>query len=229
MEHQQAKEMHAAEKYVLGELAEELREQFEEHYSDCPECALDVQTTMEFVAASKQIFSEELQPHGVKTEIGRKRSKWAGWLKPLIAVPALAVLVVMLGYEARQIRKSHQEAEMRDLSLVASADFGLRGGDREGGETVTVRVREGEAYGIHFDFLPSHTFASYIGEIEDAAGHVAMKLRIPGERVNKEVKFVVPPGRLAPGNYALVIYGDGAEPATKVAVAKFAFVVEVIH
>ncbi len=230
MEHQQAKEMHAAEKYVLGELPGELRDLFEEHYFDCPECALDVQTTMALVAASKEIFQEKPPTESAKSETGRERSKWAGWLKPLIAVPSLAALIVMMGYEARQIKKSHQETGGTEQALVASADFGLRGGDREGGESVTVRVHAGESFGLHFDFLPSQTFTTYVGEVEDAAGHVAMKLGIPAERVNKEVKFVVPPGRLAPGNYALVIYGHGAEAGSnaRVAVAKFAFVVEII-
>ena len=66
MEHQQAKEMHAAEKYVLGELPGELREQFEEHYFDCAECALDVRATAAFVAASKEIFQEQTRSRASK-------------------------------------------------------------------------------------------------------------------------------------------------------------------
>ncbi len=51
--------MHAAEKYVLGEMTGDLREQFEEHYFDCLECALDVRTAAAFIAASKEVFAEE--------------------------------------------------------------------------------------------------------------------------------------------------------------------------
>ncbi len=230
MEHEQAKQMHAAERYVLGELPEELREQFEQHYCDCPECALDLQTTMSFVATSQQIFQVNPLIEPAKEVKHGARSRWSAWLKPLIAIPALAALVVMLGYEARQIRKSHQETGGTEQALVASADFGLHGGNREAGESVPVRVHRGAPYGLHFDFLPSQTFPVYVGEVQDEAGRVVMQLGIPAERANKEVRFVVSPGRLAPGKYALLIYGRKAEPGPeiKTEVAKFAFDVELI-
>ena len=233
MEHIQAKDMNAAEKYVLGELAGELREQFEEHYFDCTECALDVQTAAAFVAASKEIFREQPENQLVTSgERGGKPSRWAGWLKPLIAIPAMAAIVVMLGYEARQIksRVPNTVTVGSEQALVASADFGLRGGDREASESVPVRVREGQAFGLHFDFIPAQKFARYVGEVQDQAGHVLMRLGIPAERINKEVKFVVASGRLAPGNYALVIYGDSEQvQKTKVAVARYAFTVEIVR
>ncbi len=40
--------LQTAEKYVLGELAEELREAYEEHYFDCQECATEVIATAAF-------------------------------------------------------------------------------------------------------------------------------------------------------------------------------------
>ena len=42
MEHIQVVTDMAAEKYVLGELQNGEREQFEEHYFSCPKCAQDV-------------------------------------------------------------------------------------------------------------------------------------------------------------------------------------------
>jgi Putative zinc-finger len=235
MEHQTAKDMNAAEKYVLGELAGQERDQFEEHYFDCADCALDVQTAAAFVAASKEIFLEkpenQLVASGEKS--AGKRSRWAGWLKPLIAIPAMAALIVMLGYEARQIKQKTAETRTGEAEqqLVASADFGLRGGDREASESVAVQLRAGQAFGLHFDFIPSQNFAKYVGEIQDQAGRALIRWSIPAERINKEVKFVVASGRLAPGNYALVILGDGEEQgqATKVVVAKYAFTVEIIR
>ena len=45
--------LQAAEKYVLGELAEELREAYEEHYFDCQECATEVIATAAFVDGAR--------------------------------------------------------------------------------------------------------------------------------------------------------------------------------
>jgi len=49
MDHNEALRLQAAEKYVLGELPPPLRDEFEEHFFDCQECALDVTATAGFV------------------------------------------------------------------------------------------------------------------------------------------------------------------------------------
>ena len=49
MDHNEAVQQMATEKYLLGELPPELREAFEEHFFDCPECAMDLRTAAAFV------------------------------------------------------------------------------------------------------------------------------------------------------------------------------------
>ncbi len=49
MDHNEALRLHAVEKYVLGELPPSLRDEFEEHFFECQECALDVNAAAEFV------------------------------------------------------------------------------------------------------------------------------------------------------------------------------------
>jgi len=61
MDHEEAVQLGAAEKCVLGELAEELREAYEEHYFDCQECATDVIATAAFVDGACDIFKKERQ------------------------------------------------------------------------------------------------------------------------------------------------------------------------
>jgi len=48
MDHSEALRLQAAERYVLGELSPELREQYEEHYFTCEECASDVKASAVF-------------------------------------------------------------------------------------------------------------------------------------------------------------------------------------
>ncbi len=226
--------MHAAEKYVLGEMKGELREEFEEHYFDCAECALDVKTAAAFIAASKDIFQEEpVKAPAVREEKPRAAWGWREWLKPLIAVPALAALVVMLAYEGHHLKSGLKEPVGAEQNLVANADFGLRGGDRVANENTVVRVHAGEAIGLHFDFTPTQTMEKYVGEVQDQGGRAVMELAIPAERINKEVKFVAPAGRLGAGNYVLVVYGTGGAaagqgPAGKIIVASLPFIVEII-
>lgn len=219
--------MHVAEKYLLGELTEDLREQYEEHLFDCAECAMDLRAAATFIAASKQVFLEEPVAELARDWVQAKgrTTGWRGWLKPLIAVPAMAALVVVAVYEGRQIHERSMNTASSEPRLTASADIGLRGGDRASSESALVRVQEGKAMALHFDFTPSQAFEKYLGEVQDQAGRVVMSVVIPAERTNKEVRFVVPAGRLRAGHYAFVIFGDSA---AKTIVAKYEFAVEMI-
>ena len=54
MDHHQATQLTAVEKYLLDELTPELRDEFEEHFFDCQECATDLRATAGFIDAAKQ-------------------------------------------------------------------------------------------------------------------------------------------------------------------------------
>jgi anti-sigma factor RsiW len=56
MDHQQATQLMAVEKYLLDELAPEVRDEFEEHFFDCQECATDLRATAGFMDAAKREF-----------------------------------------------------------------------------------------------------------------------------------------------------------------------------
>ena len=58
MEHREAIELRAAEKYVLRELPADLQEAYEEHFLDCAECAADIQAATVFAETSRRIFAE---------------------------------------------------------------------------------------------------------------------------------------------------------------------------
>ena len=49
MDHNEAVRMHAAGKYILGELSPVLREEYEEHFFACVACALEVKAAAAFV------------------------------------------------------------------------------------------------------------------------------------------------------------------------------------
>ncbi len=59
MEHTQAIQLKAAERYVLGELPRDLREQYEEHFFSCVECAEEVNLAAAFVENSRAAMGSE--------------------------------------------------------------------------------------------------------------------------------------------------------------------------
>ena len=58
MGHDEAVRKRVAEKYVLGELSPALREEYEEHFFDCQECALDVKAAAGFVDNAREILRQ---------------------------------------------------------------------------------------------------------------------------------------------------------------------------
>ena len=56
MDHNQATQLTAVEKYLLDELPPEVRDEFEEHFFDCQECATDLRATAGFIDAAKREF-----------------------------------------------------------------------------------------------------------------------------------------------------------------------------
>ena len=56
MDHNEALQLQAAEKYVLGELSPPLRDEFEEHFFECQECALDVKAAAGFVDNARAVW-----------------------------------------------------------------------------------------------------------------------------------------------------------------------------
>ena len=57
--HEEAVQTLATEKYLLGELYPELRDQFEEHVFSCQQCSFDLWAAATFLAHAKVILSRK--------------------------------------------------------------------------------------------------------------------------------------------------------------------------
>ena len=226
MDHLEAKRLHAAEKYVLSELSADQRDAYEEHYFDCAECAEDVKATLAFVTAGREVFREEPAPVAPK-ELA-PRSRWTSWFRPMIAIPAMAVLLLVIGYYSRTSKPQIGVITAPGQTILSSPSFGLRGGDRLENEKTVVQVHGNDLVQLHFDFVPSQVqnFSSYTGELRDSASRALLQFDIPPDRVNKEVNLIVPSGLLRPGDYTLTVFGRDSSSAAKISVAKFSFAVQ---
>jgi hypothetical protein len=94
MQHQQAVATKASERYLLGEMSEPERFDFETHYFDCPACADDVRTGAALARGVKAVCAEDtaLRPH---TTVVRElpRGGWFSWLPPVL-VPSMAAVAL---------------------------------------------------------------------------------------------------------------------------------------
>ncbi len=100
MDHNEATEQMVAERYLLGELTPELRDAFEEHAFDCPECSVDLRAGATFIGAAKVELPKiaEVSAAMPKPEIirpAKKKMDWQAWLRPAFAVPVFAALLAL--------------------------------------------------------------------------------------------------------------------------------------
>src|ERR1700690_2561630 len=97
MNHQDATQLMAVEKYVLNELSPQLHDEFEEHYFECSECAMDLRATTAFLVAARAEFQAESAPKPLPVPIEKRRGPWL-W-RPAFVMPALAACLLFIAYQ----------------------------------------------------------------------------------------------------------------------------------
>jgi hypothetical protein len=205
MEHLDAKRLHVAEKYVLGELTPELRDEYEEHYFDCADCIEDVKAATAFVTASKEIFREETPRNFPERDEVTGFSRWFAWLRPAIAVPAMAALVAVIVYQNVVGTPGSKDRMAGGEAQAYESTFRVQGSTRGEGAPSKVVVGQKESFALDFDFTPSQTFSSYEAQLLDESGKSVLLAHLPGELANKEIHIAIPGGLVHPGLYNLVI------------------------
>jgi hypothetical protein len=103
MDHRQAQSTNAVERYLLGEMNEPERFEFESHYFECEECAGDVRAVHALAKGVRVVCAEEPVPvrehtlSSVSSARAAPRSGWFGWLSPALAA-AFCILAAYQGF-----------------------------------------------------------------------------------------------------------------------------------
>jgi hypothetical protein len=213
MDHKEAVRLQAVEKYVLGELPQNLRDEYEEHLFDCAECAADLKAAAAFVDVSREVLRTEREVVLEKDRVS-DYSAWFGWLRPAIVVPAFAALLLVVGYQnIVTIPRANEKASLVGGQMFVSS-FPLKRADTLGAEDARVseeeriQVHPDESFALKFDFTPRKTFENYVGQIQDEAGRSVVQVKLPGTSANREVQVVVAARLFHAGKYYLVLAGD---------------------
>jgi hypothetical protein len=196
MEHSRAIDSMAAERYILGELNLDERDAFEEHFFDCPECAMSVRDGAKIEATIRLGV-----PHGAA--LPRSRMNW--W------AAACVVLAGGLAYQpvAQQIAE-HRKPHIQTARVLMPQWIN---GDSRGDEVTEVLASPGEPVLIDFPFETTVP-GRYRGEIRDARGRqVGDTFDVPPPLPNSGLSLFVAEGVLTSGNYTLVIRGAGGQEA----------------
>jgi hypothetical protein len=101
MQHQQALANKASERYLLGEMSEPERFDFESHYFDCPACADDVRAGVALARGVKAVCAEDaaLRPHTAVVSDAPRRG-WFSWLPGALPSTAAVALGCLAAWQA---------------------------------------------------------------------------------------------------------------------------------
>jgi Putative zinc-finger len=197
MDHEAVVRQKMTERYLLNELAPEARDEFEEHYFDCPDCAADVHAGALFVEQSRvvmgveqrgAILSERLAAVPARVPVSvPARPGWFGWLRPAFAVPVLALLLAVIAFQDRTNRFLRQTVDSPQILASAVVNVNVRGN-----EPIAVPAHAGQPFELSLNVPPDSRFASYKldlyspqGKLEWsrtvlAAGEDTLSLYVPG-------------------------------------------------
>jgi hypothetical protein len=168
MEHHEAIETMASERYLLDELTPELRDAYEEHLFGCTECADDLRFGAAFIESSKAVLPGMAAAIRVKSAPAHKPEKekrdWFAWLRPALMVPAFACLLAIVAYQNLVVYPA-LEASASEPRLLPPATV-LAGETRSGlpvvyadlvtGSTLTIPLPQNGGYAAYkFDFYDS--------------------------------------------------------------------------
>lgn len=200
MNHDVAVQQKMTERFLLGELDPELRDEFEEHFFDCPDCALDVRAAATFVEHSKTVLGGK--PGLVSTPAPAPvRPGWFGWLRPAFTVPAMALLLAVIGYQDLQLRKLHQP----QVLPLASLNLGTYAGEEQ-----VISAHPGDGFLLLVRITPDtpgNSYSHYVADLYNPAGKLDVSLTISSVSVQEQVPVFVPGAKRVAGKYKLTVQG----------------------
>lgn len=199
MDHAEAARKLAAEQYLLGELIGAEREEFEEHFFYCSDCAAAVEAGTALMANAREVLAEPgafARPAAAERKI--RWLFWSGWRLAPAAAVAGWILVAVLGYQVL-----HRPS---DGQFVIAPAVSVRAARAQ--QSLTFSRRQPA---IAFEIAPEwqKSYTGYEAQIDRAADHkVVFEGIISGEPGPPNPLTVsMQTAHLQPGAYLLTIYG----------------------
>lgn len=129
MDHTQAIELKAVERYLLNELDVHQRDEFEEHAFVCQSCARELRVGFEFRENAIALFAQAKRvPVQVEEQasafVSAGKPSWADRIKPWLQLPSLAptfAAVALLGVVGWQREQLNQPAVFSEAAVATVA------------------------------------------------------------------------------------------------------------
>jgi hypothetical protein len=222
MDHEAAVRLAAVEKYLLGELPPSDRDEFEEHFFGCAECAEDLRTTATFLDAAKREFkrtrAERTQP------VAARASRFGFLWRPAIASPAFALLLLVLVYQNAVVfpRLTREITQLHAPEILASVS--LIGGNSRGGAIPAVTVAPGASLLVTLDIPTAERYSSYSAALLDPSGTTVWNVPVSTEQARDTLALRIPAHPWQEGEYSVVVRGNVNAVTEPTQLARYRFV-----
>ena len=224
MNHQDATQTMVVEKYVLNELTPELRAEFEEHYFECAECAMDLRATTAFLDAAKAEFKAASAAKRLPVAVPKTRGLW----RPSVVMPALAACLLFIVYQNTVVfpRLHQQIAQFNSPEVVPSVS--LIGGASRGGVIPSMTVPAGHPFVLLMDIPTQDRFSSYTCSLYSPTGKLAWQVQVSAQEAKDTISITVPAADRMDGKYFLHVQGNtsASNPQTPVDLARYSFILK---
>ncbi len=215
MDHDVVVRQHMTERYLLDELEPQARDEFEEHFFGCPDCALDVRAGAMFVEQSKIALAEKSEPIPTGLPVNAPVPTKAGWLaglgamlRPAFAVPVMALLLAVIGYQNLvtypQLTRQLNSPQVLPWAPVNVGTYGSEG--------PVITAHPGQGFLLFVRIPPDGGYSHYTAELYNPAGKLEWSLTIPvasGKETSAQDQWPVqvPGANREAGNYTLAVRG----------------------
>jgi hypothetical protein len=204
MDHSLVVRENMTEKYLLDELGSDVKNEFEEHFFDCPDCAMDVHAASQFVAESKVVLAEGAFPSSERAASRASNKGWfAAFLRPTFYAPVFALLLAVIGYQ-NLVTYPHLRGELAQPKLLTwgSVNVGTWGPN---GPTIT--VPQGQAFLLFVRIPPDGSYDHYTADLYNPAGVLEWSLAIPATPGQDQWPVQVPAANRVAGTYTMAVHG----------------------
>jgi putative zinc finger protein len=218
MDHTQAIERQAAERYVLGELSASEAEDFERHFFECTDCSGAVEAGDAFAEGARVALRQPLPAQPAAAP--RPRRVFSLWQQPAFALAAsLAVVCAAIAlYEGGIVIPQMRRALLSPVILPA---FELAGASR--GEAPHIAVPAGTPFLPLSADIPPDIRASRYRCVLSRTGQPVFQVTGSAPPAAQPVTILVPVGKLSSGPYELTIYAEDRGLSDKIASYPFQF------
>jgi hypothetical protein len=208
MNHSEAIQLDAVERYLLEELSAEQRNEFEEHYFDCQECSLDLRATAAFMEAAKQEFKANPVPREDVQAAAKPRLLL--FRRTVILSAALAASLLVIVYQDAVIypRLHSEVAQLESPAIVPTLSL-IRTNSR-GAAEASAAVAPLQPLLLTFDIPPQPSYPSYTCLIYSPSGILGGSVQVSSHMAKDTVTISAPLAHRVTGVYTLTVVGNTA-------------------